>query len=127
MKPILKTQVPSQPAKHRAQIAIVNRVENLPGKASLVKARQVKTKQRAVPARRLPNIIISTEVTPVRTHYSGEISEAHIDETLTVNGWVQNRRDHGGVIFIDLRLLSRLAVSLETVRKALRMPTCQPV
>jgi len=39
----------------------------------------------------------------VRTHYSGEINEAHIDETLTVNGWVQNRRDHGGVIFIDLR------------------------
>ncbi len=39
----------------------------------------------------------------MRTHYSGEINEAHIDETLIVNGWVQNRRDHGGVIFIDLR------------------------
>ncbi len=39
----------------------------------------------------------------MRTHYSGEINEAHIDETITVNGWVQNRRDHGGVIFIDLR------------------------
>lgn len=39
----------------------------------------------------------------MRTHYSGEINEAHIDQTLTVNGWVQNRRDHGGVIFIDLR------------------------
>jgi aspartyl-tRNA synthetase len=39
----------------------------------------------------------------VRTHYSGEINQAHIDQTLTVNGWVQNRRDHGGVIFIDLR------------------------
>ncbi len=39
----------------------------------------------------------------MRTHYSGEINEAHIDEILTVNGWVQNRRDHGGVIFIDLR------------------------
>jgi len=39
----------------------------------------------------------------VRTHYSGEVNEALIDQTLTVNGWVQNRRDHGGVIFIDLR------------------------
>ena len=39
----------------------------------------------------------------MRTHYSGEVNETHIDQTLTVNGWVQNRRDHGGVIFIDLR------------------------
>ncbi len=39
----------------------------------------------------------------MRTHYSGEVNEALIDQTLTVNGWVQNRRDHGGVIFIDLR------------------------
>ncbi len=39
----------------------------------------------------------------MRTHYSGEINEDHIDQTVTVNGWVQNRRDHGGVIFIDLR------------------------
>ncbi len=39
----------------------------------------------------------------MRTNYSGEINEAHIDQTITVNGWVQNRRDHGGVIFIDLR------------------------
>ena len=39
----------------------------------------------------------------MRTHYCGEVSEALIEQTLTVNGWVQNRRDHGGVIFIDLR------------------------
>lgn len=39
----------------------------------------------------------------MRTHYCGEVSEALIEQSLTVSGWVQNRRDHGGVIFIDLR------------------------
>ncbi len=39
----------------------------------------------------------------MRTHYCGEVNQSHIDEKLSVSGWVQNRRDHGGVIFIDLR------------------------
>ena len=39
----------------------------------------------------------------MRSHYCGEITEASLDERITVCGWVQNRRDHGGVIFIDLR------------------------
>ncbi|MFO1436153.1 MAG: aspartate--tRNA ligase [Gammaproteobacteria bacterium] len=39
----------------------------------------------------------------MRTHYCGEVNASHIDQTVTVCGWAHHRRDHGGVIFIDLR------------------------
>lgn len=39
----------------------------------------------------------------MRSHYCGHITEAELDSEITVCGWVNNRRDHGGVIFIDLR------------------------
>ena len=39
----------------------------------------------------------------MRTHYCGELDTAHLDEEVAVCGWVNRRRDHGGVIFIDLR------------------------
>ena len=39
----------------------------------------------------------------MRTHYCGQVGEASIGELITVAGWAQRRRDHGGVIFVDLR------------------------
>jgi len=38
-----------------------------------------------------------------RTDYCGRIDRRYLDQTVTVMGWVHRRRDHGGVIFIDLR------------------------
>ena len=39
----------------------------------------------------------------MRTTYCGLVSEALLGQTVTLMGWAHRRRDHGGVIFIDLR------------------------
>jgi aspartyl-tRNA synthetase len=39
----------------------------------------------------------------MRSHYCGQVTESLLDQDVEVSGWVHRRRDHGGVIFVDLR------------------------
>ncbi|MFA6348449.1 MAG: aspartate--tRNA ligase [Candidatus Paceibacterota bacterium] len=39
----------------------------------------------------------------LRTHTCGELNTSNVDQEITLAGWVHHRRDHGGIIFIDLR------------------------
>lgn len=39
----------------------------------------------------------------MRSHYSSEVNESLVDKTVEICGWVHRRRDHGGVIFLDIR------------------------
>ena len=38
-----------------------------------------------------------------RTHACGEVTEAHVGQQIVLKGWVQRRRDLGGLIFVDMR------------------------
>jgi aspartyl-tRNA synthetase len=44
-----------------------------------------------------------SQASQMRTHYSGLVTEALLGQSVSLCGWVNRRRDHGGVIFIDLR------------------------
>jgi len=55
----------------------------------------------------------------MRSEYCGLVSRKHLQQTVTVFGWVHRRRDHGGVIFIDLRDREGLlqVVCIPTIRR----------
>ena len=39
----------------------------------------------------------------MRSHYCGAITTTNLDQEVTICGWIHKRRDHGGVIFLDVR------------------------
>ncbi len=66
----------------------------------------------------------------IRTHDAGALRAAHVGQTVTLAGWVANRRDHGGVAFIDLRDSSGVAqvvIRDDEVAHTLRSEYCLKV
>ncbi|MCW2851837.1 MAG: aspartyl-tRNA synthetase [Nocardioides sp.] len=66
----------------------------------------------------------------IRTHEAGTLRAEHVGQTVTLAGWVANRRDHGGVAFIDLREASgivQVVIRDEEVAHQLRAEYCLKV
>ncbi|HET7349619.1 MAG TPA: aspartate--tRNA ligase [Marmoricola sp.] len=66
----------------------------------------------------------------IRTHDAGSLRREHVDEQVTLAGWVARRRDHGGVAFIDLRETSgvvQVVIRDEEVAHNLRSEYCLQV
>jgi aspartyl-tRNA synthetase len=57
----------------------------------------------ATPTTEITQVSPATQASKMRTHYSGLVTEALLGQSVSLCGWVNRRRDHGGVIFIDLR------------------------
>ena len=54
----------------------------------------------------------------MRTHFCGELNKKNLDQEVTLCGWVNRRRDHGGVIFLDIRDkkgLAQVVINPETI------------
>ena len=70
-------------------------------------------------------MVTTKGITVLRTHNIGTLGTDLVGQTVTLTGWVDRRRDHGGVAFIDLRDASGIAqvvVRDERVAHELRSP-----
>jgi aspartyl-tRNA synthetase len=65
---------------------------------------QLRSQLRSQIRNQIPNSVFTLkECSVMRSHYCGHVNASHLGQTVTLCGWAHRRRDHGGVIFVDLR------------------------